>query len=480
VSTSGPPADGAILGSVLPDPANPQITVEDQSGVVVGGNPFTFADHVVIDNLKVRDWAGNGIQMGRLLQFEQDKNIVIRNNSVLNVAAIGIRLTTFVFDSTQGPNGTRGGVNGLVQDNLVDGANLNGIELFSVDTVVERNTVRNIGLLGELAAEGLGCMLAGNSCGIHGNGIRLRVEAEGLSGTGNTIRLNRLEQIGWTGIDVFGPMNLVEHNVVVEPSVTLAEGAGVRTFGGNNFATTLAHDITIRENVVRDSVGNVDGVAPAQHFDWGYGINIDHFSDDVDVVGNTVSGCTAYGVIYAQSRGTATDNVLWNNTTGPSGVGHFRLLDPVTRVTFLRNAVYSRMANRPVVAIDFTANLIDADDNYYFNPYDPRLVRDNEIQAISLTLAEWQAVSGLDLATEEAWYSIASGDPDVSELFVNETESPASIPLGGPYLDLDQNPVGSPLNLDPFASRVLVADPGIIFADGFESGDTGLWSATVP
>ena len=44
------------------------------------------------------------------------------------------------------------------------------------------------------------------------------------------------------------------------------------------------------------------------------------------------------------------------------------------------------------------------------------------------------------------------------------------------YRDLDRQPVGTSIQVPAFSSRILIADPGGIFAEGFESGDTSAWS----
>ncbi len=483
VSNSGAPPDNAIEGSVLGLPP-PDGDLDDQSGVIVGGvtPPYIDVDYVVIDNLEVRDWAGNGIQMAEELKLDEDKHITIRNNLVVDVARIGIRLTTFVFNPVPPITvGLRGGQDGLVQDNVIDGAILTGIEMHSVDTVVERNTIRNIGLLAELTADGLGCELTGNSCAIHGNGIRLTVDDQTLSGNGNTIRLNRIEQVGWTGIDVRGPFNLIEHNVIVEPSVTLAEGAGIRTYDGNIFANSRAHDITVRENVVLDPVGEYHGMDPPRSRFWGYGINID-YSDAVEVTGNTVAGATAYGLIFTFARGTASGNTLWDNTNGPSGVAHVRVLDTndISRLALTGNAIYARLANRPLLSIENLVHLTAANDNHYFNPFDNRLVRVSDISPIAMTLSSWQATSGRDGNSSASWFSLTGGDPDPSVLFVNDTDAPVNIPLSEDYFALDQSVVTGTLNLAPFSSRILIGGASVVFADGFESGDTASWSDVVP
>lgn len=487
VSAGGVPPNGAIEGSVL-GPGLPTEDPDNRSGVIIGGidPPYVDVDYVVIDNLEVRGWAANGIQAAEVLKLDQDKHITIRNNKVVDVARIGIRLVTFVFNMEPNPPvppDHYGGQDILVQDNEIDGANLDGIELLSVDSVFERNTIRNIGLLSELTHEGLGCELTLNNCAIHASGIRALVDDETRTGNGNTIRLNRLEQIGWTGIDVRGPFNLIEHNVIVEPSVTIAEGAGIRVYDGNDFATSRAHDITIRENVVLDSVGAFEGMPSGQNRPWGYGINID-YADDIEVTGNTIAGSTAYGLIFSFARGTATDNVLWDNTNGTSEVAHVRLLDTdnnSTRVSLFGNKIYALAPNRPLLATRGLIHLTGANNNYYFNPYDNRVVRSDDISAVPMTLTAWQGASGRDGSSRESWFGLPSGDPDVSVLLVNDTDASAMFPLAEPHFDLDQNVVSGSITLPPFSSEILIGDgPEILFADGFESGDTSAWTDVIP
>src|SRR5690606_38997679 len=72
------------------------------------------------------------------------------------------------------------------------------------------------------------------------------------TGYGAIIRGNRLNNIGYIGIDV-GKDALVEHNVVVNATSMLNDGAGI-SFDNCNGAI-------IRDNIVRDCVGDMEGVA---------------------------------------------------------------------------------------------------------------------------------------------------------------------------------------------------------------------------
>ena len=94
-----------------------------------------------------------------------------------------------------------------------------------------------------------------------------------------------------------------------------------------------------------------------------------------------------------------------------------------------------------------------------------------------MTLGQWQTSSGFDSNSVAHWYSQAQGSAPLSEIFINDTAKPMDFDLGPTvYRDLERQPVGTGIQVPAFGSRILIADPGGIFTDGFESGDTSAWS----
>ena len=75
-----------------------------------------------------------------------------------------------------------------------------------------------------------------------------------------------------------------------------------------------------------------------------------------------------------------------------------------------------------------------------------------------MTLAAWQ--KDYAWADKEARTHAGGlgrrGGADRSKLFINDHESPVTIPLDAPYLDLDGKPVGDHIALAPFSSRILI------------------------
>lgn len=78
------------------------------------------------------------------------------------------------------------------------------------------------------------------------------------------------------------------------------------------------------------------------------------------------------------------------------------------------------------------------------------------------------------------WYTLDAIDSPRSKIFINDTGGAEPVDFGGiSYLDLDQEPIAAPV-LPAYRSQILVQAEDSIFADGFESGDTTIWSATTP
>ena len=153
----------------------------------------------------------------------------------------------------------------------------------------------------------------------------------------------------------------------------------------------------------------------------------------------------------------------------------------VTSVTMDGNVLFSLAPTRRTLQLATRSNLTASDNNDFFNPYDDLTIAAAEAGPVAMTLAEWQSFSGQDGNSAAHWYTLDPADPPRSEIFVNATAAAVDVDLGGAaYLDLDQQAISGSVALAPYSSRVLVRDDGVVFADGFESGDTSRWSSTVP
>lgn len=294
----------------------------------------------------------------------------------------------------------------------------------------------------------------GGFCTEDGDGIRVKVDQPADSGNGNTFRYNRLDKIGYNGIDVFGHTNTFENNVITDACYSKGDCGGIRTFGSGNLSNTSVYNLVIRNNVIVNTIGNTDGANTTYKALFGFGLYIDHYSKNVGISGNTVISSTVHGVLYQDSTGQMTGNTLYANNLGTLSGGQVNLTQSPTLVQpFSGNILYALRSDIRTLIADNKTKLSGSNNNYFFNPY-----QNSHIYAEGAkTLAQWQAYSGLDGASKTHWFSQNPGDPPLSIIFYNETKDGQVINLGNKkYLDLDQNQVIGSLTLAPFASKVLI------------------------
>jgi hypothetical protein len=452
-TTGGTPADDTLEETV--------ILLDDTrswGGIMLGRDLNEEISYVVIDNLAVKSWWRHGIATPTNLAVYENSHLTLKNNLIQNVERVGINLATWVWnaDSVGGNNGWRGGNNLLIQNNVIDGANQRGIDSYAKESLFEGNTLKNIGLIENLGAGGMGCDVddSGGFCTEDGDGIRLKVGNAADSGHSNTLRYNRLEKIGYNGIDIFGHSNTLEYNVIEQACYAKGDCGAVRTFGSGSLTTTPVYDLVLRQNILLDTSGNTDGAHSTYAPLFGMGFYIDHYSRNVTLTGNTVISATIDGALYQNSTGQMTGNTFYNNNIGSMFRGQVNIGGSPSQVAqFSSNVLYAGHDNARTLIAASKERLTVSNQNYFFNPYlSPHIFAEG-----AKTLADWQSYSGLDGTSTEQWFSLNPGDTPKSRIFYNDTQSSQTFPFNGvKYLDLDQTPMTTSMTLAPFTSRVLV------------------------
>ncbi|NJN94757.1 MAG: hypothetical protein HC875_12005 [Anaerolineales bacterium] len=445
-------APSNIEGSVIT-----QNDTRSWGGILLGRDLYQSVAYVIIDNFEVKNWYRHGIASPTNFDHYELNNVIIRNNTIKDVNNVGINLATWVYDPLDGrPAGWRGGYSLQVSNNLIDGANQRGIDTYARQSLFEDNQVRNVALIENLNASGMGCDTddSGGFCTEDGDGIRVKVGQAADTGNNNTFRYNRLERTGYNGIDVFGHTNTFENNVISEACYAKGDCGGIRTFGSGNLSSTSVYNLAIRTNLIINTIGNTDGANTTYKSLFGFGLYIDHYSKNVEITGNTVLSSTVHGVLYQNSTGQMSGNTLYANSLGTMSGGQVNLTQSPTLVQpFSGNILYSLNAYTRTLVADNKTRLAASNNNYFFNPY-----QNSHIYAEGAkTLAQWQAYSGLDAASKTHWFNQNPGDAPLSVIFYNQTKSSQVVNLGNKkYLDLDQNQLTGSLTLAPFTSRVLI------------------------
>ncbi len=470
-SASGAP--NGITGSAV---------LDDDPGHHGGLMIQAHAEHVVVENLAITQWWANGVGAQGSMRDDVYHHVTVRNCEITDVDAAAVRLSTWVWEALNGRDGLRGGRNMAVVGNRIDGANHFGITGYFSQSLIEDNEISGIGLIANLNPTGMGCGTTGASCTENGDGVRIRTYLVEDSGHHNQVRLNRISRSGYNAVDVFGPDTTVEFNHIVKPCFSKGDCGGVRVFGNTSLAATRVHDITLRSNLIVDSIGNVDGVHIDYRQPFGMGLYIDHYSRDVEAVDNTILNSTFTGLLYQNSTGAVTGNTMHNNAIGIYYTGQINLAGSVTQLSSMTgNILYGLTENAWTLVLD-QGGLLGSDHNYFFHPYVPKQIT-TDGWAGRKTFPEWQSWSGQDLGSKDNWFVLAAGDPPLSKVFTNPTSSTVTVSLAPRrYLDLDQNPMSGSLILAPFSSRILIDDgfAASIFADDFETGNVSRWSAATP
>jgi parallel beta-helix repeat protein len=473
-TTGGAPADEEIEGSVILEEDN-----RSWGGIMLGvdlNDPGV--SYVVVENLDVRRWFRHGIATPTNHAHYENHHVTLRNNAISDVDSIGINLAAWVWGAQDGrPDGWRGGYNITVDGNTIYTANRMGINTYGRNSTFSNNVIRDVGLIENLGRAGLGCSFTDGEgqCTEDGDGFRIKIDEPADSGCYNTVTNNRLERIGYGGVQIFGHHNTLEQNVILDACYTKGDCGGIGVYSGS-FSQSSVYDLTFQENIVVNTIGNTDGCLDTYDDLFGFGFYLTN-AKNVSLIGNTVISSTVHGILFQNATGSVTGNTLYGN-------GYARQYDgaqvyvggsPSSVSSHSGNVLYGLQQHVRTLWLDDPSRLGPSNNNYFFNPY-----RASHIHASGdRTLASWQSYSGKDGASVEHWFTLSPGDPPLSRILFNDTTSAKVFDLGErKYLDLDQTQVQGYITLQPFESIVLIDDG---FAElTLQSMSTTFWGADEP
>lgn len=447
--TAHDPNSALIEGSVVlvGESANP-------GGVILGRHLQEHVSHVIIEDLLIEKWFDNGITTPVNLEKDEPSDLIIRNTIIRDVDGVGINLATWVWNAAangSGPNGWRGGRNLTISGNVIERANSMGINSYARQTVIEDNLIRDIARIENLGAAGMGCSVTvgEGACTEDGDGIRIKVDDPAYSGNHLTVRYNRLERIGYNGLDIFGADNVVERNVIIHACISKGDCGALRSFGRDNLATSPMRNLTITENIIVAPIGVTDGCRSDFDAQFGFGLYIDHDSANVTMTGNTVISATASGILYQDSTGAAQDNILFANAAGTMYAYQTTVIGADAALSaFTGNTLLGLTATAGTLRADNAGQLAVSDHNGFYHASRPAHIA----VAGNKTLAQWQVASGKDSHSTER----VAAELTTAEIFYNDAKTSKSIDLPRPYITLDGQPAPNPLKLAPFTAQILL------------------------
>lgn len=269
------------------------------------------------------------------------------------------------------------------------------------------------------------------------------------------IQYNHIDGAGYAAI-IFGSNgNYAEYNVIDNAMATLNDGAAIYTNCSNS---------TIRYNIIRNTRGGMESSGPWANLAHGIWPEfLSEFHDNV-LEYNTIINSGGFGIFLENNF----DCIVRGNTIFGCDRAAFWLgeqtSDPQGHI-IEDNILYSDYPNGRTLLFTKTADFGQMNNNYFCNPYTNYHLTPADATWIwysPITIANWQASypSWADPNAKTDLEKFASqkspGQPGYSDIFVNDTEAPESIPLNGVWRDLEGNLEHTCIELEPFSSKILI------------------------
>ena len=259
----------------------------------------------------------------------------------VSISGFGLKIFDSEFVRTENISVTRHGTAGVTVTrsnhvtltNLdISGSGANGLVVTGCKSPTVRNTAirgsHNNGVVWGDNADG---QFVNNSItatglvpgrGASGNGsyIALSITAGNPLAGRNTISDNRIDSVGYSGIDFRTGHTNISNNLIRNFCMIKDDGGGIYTW--NN-----AHgDNIIEGNVILNGTGSGEGTPDHDQL-YANGIYIDDRSSNMGIEGNTVAFCASAGIFIHNSRGLAIDrNRLYGNGNHPTNTERAQLV----------------------------------------------------------------------------------------------------------------------------------------------------------
>ena len=304
--------------------------------------------------------------------------------------------------------------------------------------------------------------------------IRLKGICEGISSylSDNTIvEYNKVINTGYNSIRLEGIGSIIRNNLVNTFCYIKDDGAGIYFHGGD---ATIKREV--KNNIVLNGIGANAGTTesnnPNGYIGTATGIYMDDETDNIEISGNTVSGCCYDGIsIHNALRINAHDNLVYNNRNAQIDLVHDTHGSPIRNAIIDNNVAVSlgheSMGGQNVTQKALQYGTVSNDitlfgtsnNNYFISPLDndPKFYTWFEYNSGYGTLrnfAGWKTYSGQDANSHLSPITV----PDVSYIRFeyNDTTVNKIVALSGTYIDAKGVQYIGSITLLPYTSNVLM------------------------
>jgi parallel beta-helix repeat protein len=386
--------------------------------------------HIQIRNLIFRQYHKSGI-----LCKGNNRGVLVENCEFNLIEESGVR---FVSKADKC----------IIQNNILKDIYGRGISLTnSKNCRIINNTVNRTGLIPGMGLYGVNGMI-GILVEARDETMNRVLDIENFQSDSNYVALNRVDSSGYIGIRVDGQYNLTEKNIIKYSLLELCDGGGLYCFRHSK-------NSTFQNNFIYHSRGNNESTDKGHHL-IALGLYIDG-AKHCRVSENTLVGNVAGMVLNTGSEGhICLSNVYFGNKrnqfTLPTKNEIFDENHTIKNNTFCCTSPEQFCVIQMYRTRDMDFGTVDS--NFYANPYTDKIIEHRWEVEDSLSLAEWQHISGHD---KNSKFCLPTDTDDIifkPELFTNETNNDSLIVLNKTYVNCENEPIDK-LSLKPFTSAVL-------------------------
>jgi parallel beta-helix repeat protein len=293
-----------------------------------------------------------------------------------------------------------GNTNNVIIDNLHISGGVMGIDVGMSDSVIRNNSVRNTISNGiQLTYSVSNIDVSNNTIDNAGNtGTSPKQANAGIfvgSGININIAGNTITNSGYVGILFYGDRMIVQDNHIDRSCLILDDCGGIYTNSMDHPNWTS----TIRNNVVKNSIGNWDGTPGTGS--QAEGIYLDDYSHGYTVSNNVVYNAGDIGIFIH----TGYNNLITGNSVYGSKKYGFLINESSTGMTpgvvhdnIVTNNKFETIANGPTAnyysGIENSTNFGTYNNNQYCHPNADFVIMN---QNKKYSLVDWQKFSGQDL-----------------------------------------------------------------------------------
>lgn len=275
-----------------------------------------------------------------------------------------------------------------------------------------------------------------------------------LESRNNRVAYNVVETTGYNGIRLDGQDSIAECNIIKDTVLRMSDGGALYCWGQN---ANYTFNNILRSNIIIRAVGNNEGTPG--NFEWGGGIYLDNKTHHISVENNTVMQCGSGIAVNDESH----DQRIVGNTCYDNGCGigyhEYLTLNSMVRCETYGNYLFAKNPKqRPLEmlsSLQENSRPTMLDSNIYGSAgtiaVQVTCVKNGSNQTRNFTLPEWQKYYGQDAHSKEI-----SGC--TSMILVNESNKAKTFKIqnDAKYCDLNGHPVAKEIELQPYASQILV------------------------